>query len=340
MKVSVVIAVYNTAKYLEQCLKSIFNQTMSSDELEIVIVNDGSTDNSMDVIRKITAERSNVIIIDKKVNESTFWGRVDGMLAASGDYVGFIDSDDWIEPNMFETMYLKGTSANVDIVECGTIYENADGTSRPIDIRVEKNMPASQMIKEYSQHAIQVALYIRLFSKNVIERFRSEIYPYFEARHEEYVGARTEDDLLFPLLFSRADRMLYIEESFCHHRLEVKNSSMYVQRNDMKKLVDSYLFRVKAGFVNMDFSVQDKEVFSYIAHKQIDIIFATLGKMIETQYYSKDEAARLIYNSINCFRNRVKLLPPKDMLRFWHLRIKALYCYGFRWINFYNDETK
>ena len=126
MKVSVVIAVYNTAKYLEQCLKSIFNQTMSSDELEIVIVNDGSTDNSMEVIRKITAERSNVVIIDKKVNESTFWGRVDGMLAASGDYVGFIDSDDWIEPNMFETMYLKGISANVDIVECGTIYENAD----------------------------------------------------------------------------------------------------------------------------------------------------------------------------------------------------------------------
>ena len=117
MKVSIIVAVYNTSKYLKQCLESVFSQTMDQDDYEVIIVNDCSTDNSMEVITECVKGHDNVKVLDKKVNEATFWSRVDGIMAASGDYIGFVDSDDWVDSSMYETMYNRAVEKGSDIVE-------------------------------------------------------------------------------------------------------------------------------------------------------------------------------------------------------------------------------
>ena len=114
VKVSVVIPIYNAEKYLEQCIDSIVNQTLS--DIEIILINDGSKDGSGEICKKYLSD-SRVIYYEKE-NEGLAAARQDGIDRASGEYIGFIDSDDWAEPDMYEKMYLAAKSNNSDVVLC------------------------------------------------------------------------------------------------------------------------------------------------------------------------------------------------------------------------------
>ena len=100
--VSVLIPVYNTEAYLRKCLDSITNQTLQ--DLEIICVDDGSTDGSADILREYRRRDSRIRIVTKR-NGGLPSARNAGLDAASGEYVGFVDSDDWIEPDMFRRLY-------------------------------------------------------------------------------------------------------------------------------------------------------------------------------------------------------------------------------------------
>ncbi|MDF2617290.1 MAG: glycosyl transferase family 2 [Sedimentibacter sp.] len=100
--ISIVIPVYNVEKYLSRCLESILSQSLK--EIEIIVVNGGSTDNSLEICRYYEKKDSRIIIIDKK-NEGVSVARNTGIEKASGKYIGFVDPDDWIEKNMYENMY-------------------------------------------------------------------------------------------------------------------------------------------------------------------------------------------------------------------------------------------
>lgn len=328
MKLSIVVAVYNTSKYLHQCLDSIFAQTLPQEEYEVIIVNDCSTDNSIDIINEYADKYSNVVVVDKKVNEATFWSRVDGIIRTKGDYVGFVDSDDWIAPNMYETMINKGINASADIVECGTIYMYEDGKSTQDTDRVDKLFTSVEVLDNYSRVPTQVALYLRILSKKVISEFVEKMYPYFNDKREQYRGIRNEDDLLWPLMVSLAENVLFIEESFCYHRMDSAGSTMDIIRKNSGKVVDAAIFRVGAGFDVMHFTEDKVEMYRVIEHKQINVIFGLLGRLIETQYYSKEKSAQLIKDSIRRFSKEKKNLTFKDYLRFMHLKLKAVFCYG------------
>lgn len=327
MKLSIIVAVYNTAKYLEQCLDTVLNQTMPADEYEVIIVNDCSTDNSMEVISKLIEGHGNVKVIDKKVNEATFWSRIDGIMASSGDYVGFVDSDDWTAYDMYETMVRKGFSENADVVQCGTIYVYDDGTTTMDEDRKEYVSDCSDFIKEYSEKPMQLALYLRIFSRRVIDKFISQMYPYFNENREAYRGIRNEDDMLLPLFVSCGEKFLFIEESFCYHRADTPGSTMDRIRKDPKRFVDSFIYRVNAGFDVMKFTADDKKIYKAICHKQINVIFGLMGKLLETNYYSKEESKKLVNDAIKRFAKEAKWLELKDCLRLLHLRVKAMYCF-------------
>lgn len=327
MKLSIVVAVYNTSKYLKQCLESIFAQTMSEEDYEVIIVNDCSTDNSMDIINEIVSDHSNVIIVDKKVNEATFWSRVDGIKEAQGDWVGFVDSDDWCSPDMYETMIRKGEAAGADIVECGTIYEYEDGRSKIGDNRSDILKTNVEMLKYYSENPVQVALYIRIFSKRIMQEFMSEMYPYFDAKREKYRGVRNEDDLLWPLLLSLGPKVLNIEEHFCHHRMEIAGSTMDIIRKNPKKVIDACQFRIDAGFDVMHHTKDNDVIYPIIEHKQINVIFGLLGRLLETDFYDSKEKKQMVSQAIKRFSKESGNLSIKDRLRFLHLKIKNIYAF-------------
>lgn len=115
--ISVIIPVYNTAKFLSTCIKSIINQTFR--ELEIIIVNDASTDSSIHICNKLKKEDNRIILIDKKQNEGVEKARYDGILASQGEYICFVDSDDWLEKDALKRMYDKAFETDADYVEIG-----------------------------------------------------------------------------------------------------------------------------------------------------------------------------------------------------------------------------
>ena len=127
-KVSVIVPVYNTSNYLEKCITSLLNQTLQ--DIEIIMVNDGSLDNSREIIEEFQ-KKDNRILLFNKENGGQASARNLGLSKATGEYVAFLDSDDYISPVMYEQLYNKAKSMDYDIVLCnyyldynGEIKEN------------------------------------------------------------------------------------------------------------------------------------------------------------------------------------------------------------------------
>lgn len=124
-KVSVVVPIYNVEEYLPKCIESLINQTLS--DIEIILVNDGTPDNSQDIIDKYKKKDKRIVSIIKE-NGGQGSARNLGVTKARGEYISFIDSDDWVEDNMLEFMYNEAKINDLDIVICGykNIYKNYD----------------------------------------------------------------------------------------------------------------------------------------------------------------------------------------------------------------------
>lgn len=114
-KVSIVVPVYNAERHLLRCLASL--QTQSLSDIEVVLVNDGSTDSSMELLLRMAKEDSRFRVIHQE-NKGTAVARYVGTQAAHGKYVGFVDADDYVEPEMYERMYEEACTAQADLVMC------------------------------------------------------------------------------------------------------------------------------------------------------------------------------------------------------------------------------
>ena len=124
MLISIIVPVYNVEKYLKCCIQSILNQTYKN--IEIILVDDGSTDNSGIICDEYQKKHKNIKVIHKK-NEGLGMARNSGMEIMSGDYVTFIDSDDYIDKDLIEKLYINISKGNYDISKSGFKRVNDDG---------------------------------------------------------------------------------------------------------------------------------------------------------------------------------------------------------------------
>jgi glycosyltransferase involved in cell wall biosynthesis len=136
VKVSVVIPVYNVEKYLDEGIESVRRQTL--DDIEIILVNDGSTDGSLKLCREHEAKDSRITVIDK-LNGGVSSARNAGLEAASGEYIGFIDPDDWVEPGMYEKLYGRAREIGAEACICNYV-RNEDGKVVPIPLPINRDL--------------------------------------------------------------------------------------------------------------------------------------------------------------------------------------------------------
>lgn len=125
-KVSVIVPVYNVEKYLEKCLETLISQTLK--DIEIICINDGSKDSSLNILKKYALNDERIKIIDKH-NEGLSAARNDGLNAATGEYIGYVDSDDWVDLNFYEKLYNAAKKYNAEaacanIIRCGNKVKN------------------------------------------------------------------------------------------------------------------------------------------------------------------------------------------------------------------------
>lgn len=133
MKISIIIPVYNVEKYLRECLDSVKNQTIR--DIQVILVDDGSTDLSGVICDTYAAADKRFQVIHKK-NEGAWKARNTGLGLAEGDYIGFIDADDWVDETMYENLYQEIKETQPDIVVCKkNIYDEITGhlyAERPV----------------------------------------------------------------------------------------------------------------------------------------------------------------------------------------------------------------
>ncbi|WP_278965109.1 glycosyltransferase family 2 protein [Phocaeicola coprocola] len=203
--ISVIIPVYNTAKFLSTCIRSIINQTLQ--ELEIIIVNDASTDKSIYICNKFKEKDNRIILIDKKQNEGVEKARYDGILAATGEYICFVDSDDWLEKDALKRMYDKALETDADYVEVGM--------QRVLDrhkIIKKKTYPAVKGL--ITQPQLFDSYYISFFGMNILSvNIWGKLYRGCILKNPpQPIGLTMGEDLYFNLEIFPRLKTIYIDD--------------------------------------------------------------------------------------------------------------------------------
>lgn len=217
--VSVIVPVYNVEKYLRKCIDSIKNQTYSN--LEIILVNDGSTDNSYKICNEYAKEDRRIKIINK-ANGGLSSARNSGIKVARGTFIAFVDSDDWIEDAMIEKMIDVAVKEQADVVHCGIkqVLENG----KKYKVLFEDNLILNsndEILRAYFTEKISVIVCNKLFRRKVIEDIRM------------VEGKNNEDNMYCMEVFLRANKLVAISDPFYNY-LQRSNSITKIEFNEKK----------------------------------------------------------------------------------------------------------
>ena len=242
IKVSIVVPVYNVEKYIEKCIDSIVKQTYNN--LELIIVNDGSKDNSEQIILKKAKEDKRIKYI-KKQNGGLSSARNVGIKAATGKYICFIDSDDWIDKKYVEVLVNTAEKNNSDMVICNirNIYD--DGTIKENTEQIEKNEKISShdalkllfLGKNYRCHAVNKFCKLSLFKENNIVFPEGKVYEDVFTTYKLILKSKTislRKEFLYFYLRNRAGSIL--SSSFNEKRLNLLEAlNEIVENEEVKK---------------------------------------------------------------------------------------------------------
>ncbi len=223
-KVSVVIPMYNVKKYLAKCIESVVNQTL--EDIEIICVNDGSTDNTLEIAREFEAKDPRVKVIDKK--NSGYGNSMNiGFDAANGEYIGIVESDDFIAENMYEKLYALTFDGTVDVVKSNFYdYYVEDGKPPRIEINREREMiPDSEKPFTIRQDAqitwghpsVWTAIY------------RTDFIRKNKIRFIEAKGGGWVDNPFFYETLAKAESIMWTKEPFYYYMKSNPNSSSNLQ---------------------------------------------------------------------------------------------------------------
>ena len=153
MKLSIIIPIYNVEAYIEECLVSVFGTSNNYNEFEVILINDGSTDKSIDIAKSICKDKDNVHIVEQ-TNQGLSVARMQGLSTAKGEYVWFIDSDDWLEKDAIDYL-LNVINNSTDIDAFVTPFRWNDVPNHKIDIDLN-NVPHGKMVaRDYLRSGYQ-----------------------------------------------------------------------------------------------------------------------------------------------------------------------------------------
>lgn len=295
--ISVIVPVYNVESYVAECIESIQNQTYMN--LEIILVNDGSTDASGDICDKYAAYDERIQVIHKE-NAGVSAARNTGIESANGDYIGFVDSDDYIAPTMYEDMLKLMVEHDLDIIECTAFRNNGDTNIEGCNDGSLEIFNRDEALK-MAMYDCFVAVWSQLYKRRVISDVR---FP---------VGRKFEDSAVSYLFIANTKRVGHINRCLYYYRL---NPNSTTQTS----------FDAKSRW---DFVLGYEERLQYAIDHQlpyVDDCNSLLMKAVLsclTAYYAKPMGNQVYYDkckrTIETYRNDAsyKLLNSKYKLFLW-----------------------
>ena len=265
IKVSIVVPIYNVSEYLRECLDSIVNQTLK--DIEIICVNDGSTDNSLEIIKEYSKKDSRIIIIDKP-NSGYGHSMNVGIDRATGKYIGIVEPDDYVKLDMYETLYNEAEKNDVNIVKSDFyVFDTINDT---------KNMTYRKLTnkKEYYNKIIIPSNNIEIFNfimMNWTGIYKTEFIKSNNIRHNETPGASFQDNGFWFQNFTLTDTIYFIDKAFYYNRRDNPNSSVH---NKEKVFCIKHEFDFIRNFLENNIELKNKYIYIYQYRKFHSYLFS------------------------------------------------------------------
>ena len=229
MKISVIVPIFNSEKYINKCLDSIINQTYKN--LEIILVNDGSTDNTINILEKYKNKDKRIKIINQK-NSGGVIARKNGVDNATGKYVLIMDSDDWIEATLISEIVKKiKNNPDVEIVKFGYYYEPYKSKKQLLD----SNSNDVIITKNNMQKPIYSLIYKDDYNQIWNQLIKRDLFD-FDSFIFKHIVHKGEDLQINLQLYSVAKSLLVTNECYYHY---VYNPNSVTNNYDVKKIVNN-----------------------------------------------------------------------------------------------------
>lgn len=256
MKLSIIVPVYNVEEYIEKCIDSLVE--INCEDFEIICVNDGSTDNSLEKLEKYKRKYPDLVKVYTKLNGGLSEARNYGLKNALGRYVGFVDSDDWVNPEVYSSMLEKAERENADVViaDYMEIYPDRNVEKRDMQIG--------------NRFVYEATVCNKIFKSDLFDNIK---FP---------VGLWYEDNAVTYKLLFLAEKITKVDRIMYYYRRNRKGSIMSSQKNPKIYDMEGIAVSLTAFFSNQVLSPQDKEDIEYLFIR--NVVFRQLPKIVLLEF--------------------------------------------------------
>ena len=312
-KVSVIMPMYNQEKYIAECLTSVIRQSLK--DIEIIVVNDGSTDSSLKIVQKIKGDDPRVIIIDKK-NSGYGHSLNVGVDAAKGEYIGIVETDDYILPEMYETLYRVARAKNAEIVKTDFCrFSSESGFVSRTEVRLSEQKKYYHRVicplKEKEVFRFPMNTWSGIYRRDFL--LRNQI------RHNETPGASFQDNGFWFQTFCLAKSVVFLDSIFYMNRRDNPNSSVY-DSNKVYCVSEEYKYIDR--FLKGNLSLR-KEIIGYYWLKKLHNYLFTLNRIaymfkqefaehMQQEFTRGNEAKEIDFNLFSAWEREHVLLLMRD----------------------------
>lgn len=310
--VSIIVPIYNTQKYIRTCVESLCTQTLRN--IEVILVNDGSTDDCPNIIEELAKQDSRIKAIHKK-NGGLFSARNEGLKHATGKYIGFVDSDDWVDKTMLDKLFNKAEKYSCEIVRCG-YYNYLDGEAIQKDFNPirEGLYTHEQIINDIIPSMLGKSPKIQNKNDTVFGSVCLCIFlkEFMDNNNLRFDNTKMYEDVIFCInSFVLATSVVCFNEPLYYYRSN--NSSLQNSYNPNKWDIGLYLYNKKKHFVkehNLLNDCSDRVALNLISIARMAIVNECVpankngykSKIMNIKVICNHEEVRHSINSIYKFR--------------------------------------
>lgn len=304
--VSIIVPVYNTEKYIKECIHSLINQTYKN--IEIILIDDGSTDQSYSILEVYQKKDSRIRVIHRE-NKGTIYTRLEGVQLANGKYLLFVDSDDWIEKETIEYCMNVAKQYQVDLVRFNMVREMIlEKQTIPIKgpYLTDKYVPK----EEFKQYFYPVIMTQYTCNPICGQLLKKELF--YNICLQEY-EVKMGDDLLTNLeIYDHLNSILFVNSYFYHYRCTENSITTSKSVEKIKSnLKDTFIvyskILEKLKQWNMDTSKNEKIVSTRIVHEVIKVLRILLVSKEKNQIETIKYARNLIPENLVVDKNRMNI---------------------------------
>lgn len=268
IKVSIIVPIYNTERYLKQCIESLLNQTYEN--IEVIIIDDQSTDNTTEIMKEMQNKDKRIRCIYNKTNIGAYLSRKSGLKISTGNYLMFIDADDWIEKNTIEVLIKKIKKYNADLIKYRMIFEPSKKKSDRI---IENNKDEVLITPKRKKNIYDLLIRTSKLNNLANEIIKREL---ITVKKKNLRVSQGEDALQNYEIFTNANRILITSDCLYHYRLNENSTTNILNKDRIVKNIEDIL-------IVYSYKLQYMKIWNCFEEKSLKTVALNLNTFLTEQ---------------------------------------------------------